>query len=74
LEFDLLEMLTRVAGRVLLRDEISEALLNRSSSPYDRALDVHISHLRAKLEGSRVLIRTVRGAGYVFTVLPDGRA
>jgi len=70
LEFDLLEMLTRVAGRVVLRDEISEALLNRSGTPYDRALDVHISHLRSKLEGSRALIRTVRGAGYVFTATP----
>jgi DNA-binding response OmpR family regulator len=71
LEFDLLEMLTRVAGRVVLREEITEALLNRSHSPYDRALDVHISHLRSKLEGSRALIRTVRGSGYVFTARPD---
>lgn len=67
LEFELLEMLTRAAGRVLLRDEITQALLNRSSSPDNRALDVHISHLRAKLAGSRALIRTVRGTGYVFT-------
>lgn len=72
LEFELLEMLTRAAGRVVFRDEITAALLNRSGSPYDRALDVHISHLRSKLEGSRTLIRTVRGAGYVFTARPDG--
>jgi DNA-binding response OmpR family regulator len=71
LEFDLLEMLTRVAGRVLLRDELAQALLNRSSSPDNRALDVHISHLRSKLAGSRALIRAVRGAGYVFTARPD---
>lgn len=73
LEFELLEVLTRVPGRVVLRDEITQAVLNRSNSPYDRALDVHISHLRAKLEGSRILIRTVRGAGYAFTVTADGR-
>ena len=71
LEFDLLEMLTRVAGRVVLREEITEALLNRSNNPFDRVLDVHISHLRSKLEGTRTLIRTVRGAGYVFTAQPD---
>lgn len=71
LEFDLLEMLTRVPGRVVLREEITEALMNRSGNPYDRALDVHISHLRAKLEGSRTLIRTVRGAGYLFAVRQD---
>jgi DNA-binding response OmpR family regulator len=70
LEFEILEMLTRVAGRVVLRDEITEAVLNRSGNPYDRALDVHISHLRTKLAGSRALIRTVRGAGYVFTAAP----
>ncbi len=71
LEFDLLERLTRVAGRVLLRDELAQALLNRSASPDNRALDVHISHLRAKLAGSRALIRTVRGAGYVFAARPE---
>ncbi|HEV2272277.1 MAG TPA: response regulator transcription factor [Steroidobacteraceae bacterium] len=71
LEFDLLEMLTRAAGRVVLRDEITAALLNRAGSPYDRALDVHISHLRSKLAGSRALIRTVRGAGYVFAMRAD---
>lgn len=73
LEFELLEMLTRAAGRVVLRDEITQALLNRSGNPYDRALDVHISHLRTKLEGTRTLIRAVRGAGYVFAVRPDDR-
>src|SRR5579883_826516 len=73
LEFDLLERLTRVAGRVLLRDELAQALLNRSASPDNRALDVHISHLRAKLAGSRALIRTVRGAGYVFAARTESK-
>jgi DNA-binding response OmpR family regulator len=66
-EFDLLEMLMRSAGRVVSRDEITAALFEREATPYDRFLDVHISHLRKKLEGGRRLIRTVRGVGYVFT-------
>jgi len=66
-EFDLLEMLMRAAGRVLSRDEITAALFEREATPYDRFLDVHISHLRKKLEGAGSLIRTVRGVGYVFT-------
>ncbi len=66
-EFDLLEMLMRAAGRVVSRDEITAALFEREATPYDRFLDVHISHLRKKLEGARSLIRTVRGVGYVFT-------
>ncbi len=39
----------------------------REATPYDRFLDVHISHLRKKLESGRGLIRTIRGVGYVFT-------
>jgi DNA-binding response OmpR family regulator len=66
-EFDLLEMLMRAAGRVVSRDEITAALFERQATPYDRFLDVHISHLRKKLEGGRNLIRAVRGVGYVFT-------
>lgn len=66
-EFDLLEMLMRSAGRVVSREEITAALFEREATPYDRFLDVHISHLRKKLEGGRRLIRTVRGVGYVFT-------
>jgi two-component system response regulator CpxR len=67
MEFDLLEMLIRSAGRVVSRDEITAALFEREATPYDRFLDVHISHLRKKLEGGRKLIRTIRGVGYVFT-------
>ena len=66
-EFDLLEMLMRSPGRVVSRDEITAALFEREATPYDRFLDVHISHLRKKLEDGRSLIRTVRGVGYVFT-------
>jgi two-component system response regulator CpxR len=66
-EFDLLGMLMRSAGHVVTREEITVALFEREATPYDRFLDVHISHLRKKLEGGRNLIRTVRGVGYVFT-------
>jgi DNA-binding response OmpR family regulator len=67
MEFDLLDMLIRAAGRVVSREEISAALFEREATPYDRFLDVHISHLRKKLAGGRTLIRTIRGVGYVFT-------
>jgi two-component system response regulator CpxR len=66
-EFDLLEMLMRSAGRIVSRSEITTALFERETTPYDRFLDVHISHLRKKLHGGGNLIRTVRGVGYVFT-------
>lgn len=66
-EFDLLEMLMRSAGRVISRDEITAALFEREATPYDRFLDVHISHLRKKLDNGPRLIRTIRGVGYIFT-------
>ena len=67
IEFDLLELLARSTGRIVSRDEITMLIFERDATPYDRFLDVHISHLRKKLEGGRNLIRTVRGVGYLFT-------
>jgi two-component system response regulator CpxR len=68
LEFDILEILVRAAGRTVSRDELTSAVHQRRSTPYERSLDVHISHLRKKIEWEdRVLIRTVRGVGYQFT-------
>jgi DNA-binding response OmpR family regulator len=66
MEFDLLDLLMRSAGQVVSRDQITSVLFEREATPYDRFLDVHISHLRKKLEGGRNLIRTIRGVGYVF--------
>ncbi len=68
MEFDLLELLVRAAGRIVSRDEITAAIYQRKPTPYERALDVHISHLRKKLERQgRTPIQTIRGAGYQFT-------
>ncbi len=66
LEFDLLALLINGGGRIVTREEITAALLEREASPYDRALDVHISHLRRKLGSGGAMIRTIRGIGYVF--------
>jgi two-component system, OmpR family, response regulator CpxR len=65
-EFDILELLMRSAGRALSRDDLMEHLYNRPATPYDRSVDMHISHLRRKLEAGRPLIKTLRGAGYQF--------
>jgi len=66
IEFDILEMLMRSAGRVVSRDELMNKLYQRESTPFDRSIDVHVSHLRKKLDSKRELIRTVRGVGYQF--------
>ncbi len=70
LEFDILDLLMQSAGRIVPRDEIMATLFERQATPYDRSLDVHISHLRRKLEHGRILIRTVRGIGYIFAAEP----
>jgi len=68
IEFDILDLLARSAGRIVSRDELTAVLHQRESNPYERSLDVHISHLRKKLErGEMTPIRTVRGVGYMFT-------
>jgi len=67
-QFDILEILVRAAGRTVSRDELAAALHQRPASPFERSLDVHISHLRRKLEaGGQTPIRTIRGAGYQFS-------
>jgi two-component system response regulator CpxR len=70
-EFDILEFLVRAAGRIVSRDEMTAALYRRRASPFDRALDVHISNLRKKLGLHGALIRTVRGVGYLFRWAPE---
>lgn len=71
LEFDLLAALVRHAGNVVKKEFLSETVLERELSPYDRSLDMHISNLRKKLglqsDGSE-RIKTVRSVGYIYTV------
>jgi two-component system response regulator CpxR len=46
------------------------AVWERKLTPYDRSLDVHISHLRSKLEPIGRQIQTIRGEGYRFASTP----
>lgn len=62
-EFGLLEVLMRSAGKVVNRDELSEAVLGRKFDPFDRSLDMHVSRLRRKLR-QEDQVKTVRGVGY----------
>jgi two-component system response regulator CpxR len=73
-EFDILEILMRAAGRVLSRDDLMENLYNRQATPFDRSIDMHISHIRRKLEIQRPLIKTIRSVGYQFLQSPQDGA
>lgn len=69
-QFALLEQLLRHAGTVVDKDALSRHALGRELLPFDRSIDMHVSHLRRKLGplpdgGARIV--TVRGAGYQYT-------
>ncbi len=69
-EFRLLVALARRAGETVPREELASALKGGAYDPtVDRSLDVHVSHLRQKLEDDArepKRIRTVRGVGYAL--------
>jgi two-component system, OmpR family, response regulator CpxR len=70
-EFDLLAALLREAGKVVKKEDLSETVLDRKLSPFDRSLDMHISNLRKKLgdrAGGEERIKTIRSVGYIYTV------
>ena len=73
-EFDILDALMRGAGRVLSRDDLMESLYNRKATPFDRSIDMHISHIRRKLETRRPFIKTIRSIGYQFMRGPQDQA
>jgi len=63
-EFALLEALMRNAGRVLTRAQLEQALYAWGEEVESNALEVHVHHLRRKLDPAA--IRTVRGVGYLL--------
>jgi DNA-binding response OmpR family regulator len=68
-EFNLLHVLLREAGRVVTREHLVDAVLSRKFSPFDRSIDMHVSKVRKKLgdsDNGSDHIKTVRGVGYIF--------
>lgn len=68
-EFNLLEVLTRNAGRPVSKSELSEQGLGRPLARFDRSIDVHLSSIRHKLGSladGRSCIQTVFRLGYQF--------
>ncbi len=69
-EFNLLTAFVRNRRCVLSRDRLLDLTHNRDGSPFDRVIDNLVSRLRRKIEidpKSPSFIKTMRGAGYVFT-------
>jgi DNA-binding response OmpR family regulator len=71
-EYGILEVLMRNPGEVVSRTRLAERVWDEASEVLDNLVDVHVSHLRKKIdrEASVPLIHTIRGVGYRLG-LPD---
>lgn len=75
MEFDLLKAFADRPNRVLTRDQLLDLAHNRDFEPFDRSIDIRIARIRRKIEvdpGKPEIIKTVRGAGYLFSGVGDG--
>ncbi len=73
-EFELLAYLASCADRVVTREMLARDVwrVKSRATPLDNVIDVHVSRLRAKLNGctDEPLLRTIRGVGYVLGKTP----
>jgi two-component system response regulator TctD len=67
-EFRLLELLLANLNRVLSKDAMLDQLFGLDDAVAPNAVELYVSRLRRKLEGSAVRVRTIRGLGYVAEV------
>ena len=70
-EFNVLHQLMLTPGVVVSKSKLTEKVLHRALTPYDRSIDVHLSRVRQKIAAvipHQELIKTVRGEGYIFIV------
>lgn len=76
-EFRFLQMLLEHAGHIVSRQDLARKVLERSYSPFDRSVDVHISNIRKKLgalPGGEERIKTIRGEGYLYVLREEGES
>ncbi len=69
MEFDLLKAFADNPNKVLTRDQLLNLAHNRDWDPFDRSIDIRIARIRRKIEpdpSKPRIIKTVRGAGYIF--------
>jgi len=69
-EFEILSILVQNRGIVLSRERIMDLARGKDFIAFDRSIDVHISHLRQKIEKdpkNPEFIKTIWGVGYIFS-------
>ena len=68
-EFNVLHQLMLSQGVIVSKGDLTQKVLHRDLTAYDRAIDVHLSRVRQKLAvliPNKDIIKTVRGEGYLF--------
>ena len=76
MEYDLLRVFVQNPLKALSRDRLIALAHDRDEEPFERSIDVRVTRLRRKLEvdpAKPQLIRTVRGAGYIFVPEADAK-
>jgi two-component system response regulator TctD len=70
-ELAVLEALLHRQGRPVARDVLFEQIFSMEQDTRPEAIEIYVSRLRKKLEGSGVAITTVRGLGYLIAAQPS---
>jgi two-component system OmpR family response regulator len=65
-EMSVLEILLKRAGSVVSKEQIMESLCNYNEDVSDNAIEVYVHRLRKKMANAGIIIRTVRGLGYLM--------
>ncbi|WP_286233848.1 response regulator [Thalassotalea sediminis] len=67
-EYQILMLLMEHCGTIVSKETISKQVMQRTLSPFDRSIDMHVSNIRRKFSPftDDEKIKTIRGAGYLF--------
>lgn len=67
-EYQLLDVLMNASGEIVTKETLSEKVLGRKLTAFDRSIDMHISNIRRKLlpYSPDDKFKTIRGSGYIF--------
>lgn len=65
-EWSVLEYLVGNSGRIVSKDQLIQAIAGWDKELTQNAIEAYVHRIRAKIEGSDITIRTVRGLGYML--------
>jgi two-component system response regulator CpxR len=73
-EYQILMLLMERSSQIVSKNELSEQVLQRKLSAFDRSIDMHVSNIRRKLLpfSPNDKLKTIRGAGYIFLTGENG--